>query len=249
MKSFKDYAGIREESSPDYDLLLTEGINDPGIFKAVFMAGGPGSGKSFISGKTGLTSMGLRVINSDDIFEAQLEKAGMKATPENIWSDKGQVIRVGAKALTKKKQEISIDGRLGLLIDGTGKDVAKIKKQKAGLERLGYDTMMIFVNTTLDTSVSRDKLRDRSVGKEKVTQMWSGVQENIGAFQRMFGAKGFIVVDNTEGKDFKKETLVAYRVASKFITAEPENRLAKKWIDAERKNRGIKTLKPAKRKN
>ena len=54
-------------------LNLDEGVNDPAIFKAVFMAGGPGSGKSFIAGKTGLTSMGLRLINSDDVFEAQLE--------------------------------------------------------------------------------------------------------------------------------------------------------------------------------
>ena len=248
MKSFKDYTGINEETAIDIERLLTEGINDPGIFKAVFMAGGPGSGKSFIGGKTGLTSMGLRVINSDDIFEAQLEKAGMKATPENIWSEKGQTIRGGAKTLTGKKQQMSIDGRLGLLIDGTGKDVAKIKKQRAGLERLGYDTMMIFVNTTLETSVSRDKLRDRSVGREKVTKMWAKVQENIGAFQRMFGAKRFVVVDNTEGKDFKKETMIAYRMASKFVRSEPDNHLAKKWLKAEKEKRGNKTVKKHRRK-
>ena len=248
MKSFKDYTGIKEEAAPDIERLLTEGINDPGIFKAVFTAGGPGSGKSFISGKTGLTSMGLRVINSDDIFEAQLEKAGMKATPENIWSEKGQSVRASAKTLTNNKQQMAIDGRLGLLNDGTGKDVAKIKKQRAGLERLGYDTMMIFVNTTLETSVSRDKLRDRSVGREKVTKMWAAVQENIGAFQRMFGPKKFVVVDNTEGKDFKKETMIAYRMASKFVRSEPDNHLAQKWIKAEKEKRGIKTVKKHRRK-
>ena len=43
---------------------LEEGVNDPAIFKAVFMAGGPGSGKSFIAGKTGLISQGLVLINS-----------------------------------------------------------------------------------------------------------------------------------------------------------------------------------------
>tara|TARA_Y100000996_G_C22553451_1_gene654638 strand:- start:1668 stop:2378 length:711 start_codon:yes stop_codon:yes gene_type:complete len=229
MKTFTDY-------------LLQEGINDPGIFKAVFMAGGPGSGKSFIGGKTGLTSMGLRVINSDDIFEASLKKAGMKATPENIWSDKGQTIRASAKTLTGKKQDIALEGRLGLLIDGTGKDVAKIKGQRATLERMGYDTMMIFVNTTLETSVSRDKLRDRSVGREKVTNMWAAVQENIGAFQRMFGANKFVIVDNTEGKDFNKETMAAYRMATKFIRSEPQNYIAQKWMESERQKRGIKKV-------
>ena len=29
--------------------LIEEGINDPGILKAIFLAGGPGSGKGFIS--------------------------------------------------------------------------------------------------------------------------------------------------------------------------------------------------------
>ena len=29
---------------------LFEGVNDPGIFKAVFLAGGPGSGKTFVAG-------------------------------------------------------------------------------------------------------------------------------------------------------------------------------------------------------
>ena len=120
MKSFNQYS-----VESDY---LEEGINDPAIFKAVFMAGGPGSGKSFIAGKTGLTSMGFRLINSDDIFEAQLKKAGLETTPENIFSDKGQTIRVGAVAMTANKLQTSLAGRLGLLIDGTGKNVQPIEE-------------------------------------------------------------------------------------------------------------------------
>ena len=30
---------------------MEEGVNDPHIFKAVFLAGGPGSGKSFVANK------------------------------------------------------------------------------------------------------------------------------------------------------------------------------------------------------
>lgn len=255
MKTFKDLrAQFSNNDAHDYDIMeeeqyaefLSEGVNDPGIFKAVFMAGGPGSGKSFIAGKTGLTSMGLRVINSDDIFEANLKKAGLEATPENIFTEKGQSIRATSKALTDKKQEISLNGRLGLLVDGTGKEVEKIKYQKAGLERLGYDTMMIFVNTTLETSISRDKARARSVGSKAVTQMWSKVQENIGAFQRLFGRKRFVIVDNTEGKDFNKETMSAYKVATKFIKSKPSNIIAKRWVKAELKRRNITSFKERK---
>ena len=36
--------------------ILTEGVYDPGIFKAVFTAGGPGSGKSFAAAITFMVS-------------------------------------------------------------------------------------------------------------------------------------------------------------------------------------------------
>ena len=213
---------------------LNEGVDDPAIFKAVFLAGGPGSGKSFIVGKTGLPVLGFRVVNSDDAFENAMKKAGKAMTPDEIFSDEGQDIRVRAKALTGKKQDLYMKGRLGLVIDGTGKDFAKVRKQAKVLQDLGYDTAMIFVNTDLDTAIERDKLRDRSVGEKEVTQMWKDVQKNIGAFQQMFGKQDMLVVDNSTGKDFKKETLRAYRDVQKFIKREPDNPLAKKWIKQER---------------
>jgi shikimate kinase len=213
---------------------LSEGVDDPAIFKAVFLAGGPGSGKSFIVGKTGLPVLGMKVVNSDDAFENAMKKAGKAMTPDEIFSDEGQEIRGRAKALTGKKQAMYITGRLGLVIDGTGKDFAKVKKQVKTLQDLGYDTTMILVNTDLDTAIERDKLRSRSLGKKKVTDYWKTVQSNIGAFQTMFGKKNFIVVDNSTGKDYQKETLRAYRDIKKFISKEPDNPLAKKWIKQER---------------
>lgn len=218
---------------------IEEGINDPAIFKAVFLAGGPGSGKSFIVGKTGLPQLGFRIVNSDDAFEKAMKKAGKKMTSDEIFSDEGQEIRGRAKALTAKKQAMYITGRLGLVIDGTGKDPNKIKKQAKALQDLGYDTMMLLVNTTLDVAIDRDKDRDRSLGKEKVTKYWKTVQKNIGALQLMFGKKNFIIVDNTEIKNTEKETTRAYRDVKKFIDKDPENPLAKKWIKQEKEKRGI----------
>ena len=55
---------------------LQEGVYDPNIFKAFFIAGGPGSGKSFVVRRT-TGGLGLRVINSDDAFEHQLKKANL----------------------------------------------------------------------------------------------------------------------------------------------------------------------------
>lgn len=221
----------------DFFEYLNEGVDDPAIFKAVFLAGGPGSGKSFIVGKTGLPQLGFRVVNSDDAFENAMKKAGKAMTPDEIFSDEGQRIRGRAKALTAKKQGLYIKGRLGLVIDGTGKDFTKIKKQAKTLQDLGYDTTMILVNTDLDTAIERDKQRSRSLGKKKVTDYWKTVQSNIGAFQTMFGKKNFIVVDNSTGKDYQKETLRAYRDIKKFIDKDPENPLAKKWIKSERQKK------------
>jgi len=216
---------------------FNEGVDDPAIFKAVFLAGGPGSGKSFIVGKTGLPQLGFRVVNSDDAFENAMRKAGKAMTPDEIFSDEGQAIRGRAKALTAKKQGLYIKGRLGLVIDGTGKDFSKIRKQAKTLQDLGYDTTMILVNTDLETAIERDKQRSRSLGKKEVTDYWKSVQKNIGAFQTMFGKKNFIVVDNSTGKDYQKETLRAYRDIKKFISKDPENPLAKKWIKQEREKK------------
>ena len=218
---------------------LQAGINDPGIFKAVFLAGGPGSGKSFIVGKTALTSLGLVLINSDDAFERQLAKIGLDTTPEDIFSPAGQAVRGKAKALTKLKQKLAVRGRLGLVIDGTGKDFEKIKKQSEELKRIGYETAMIFVNTDLDTALARNKARKRTLPDEDVTKMWKAVQNNIGKFQRYYGDK-MIVVDNSDSADYEANVLSAYRKMSAFTKTAPKLPTAKKWIAQQKKERGIK---------
>ena len=93
-----------------------------------------------------------------------MKKAGLEMSPENIFSVQGQDIRGRAKALTGKKQARYLMGRLGVVIDGTGKDFPKVKKQVQSMEALGYDTAMIFVNTDLDTAITRDAARARTIG-------------------------------------------------------------------------------------
>lgn len=222
-----------------FKTFLEEGVNDPAIFKAVFLAGGPGSGKSFIVGKTGLPALGFRVVNSDDAFENALKKAGLTTTPDDIFSVKGQELRGKAKKLTAKKQEIYIKGRLGLVIDGTGKDFNKVQRQAKALEGIGYDTAMIYVNTDLETALQRNRDRDRTLPDDEVESMWKTVQKNIGAFQRQFGKQDFVVVDNSIGKNYEKETVRAYREMTKFVNREPDSKLAKLWIKQEKEKRGI----------
>ena len=134
---------------------LQEGVYDPNIFKAIFMAGGPGSGKSYVARRT-TGGLGMKMVNSDDIYEKMLNDAGLDTTPEDIYSDQGQEIRGRAKGVTNRMQGNFLEGRLGLIIDGTGKDFEKITRQARNLEALGYDTHMIFVNTSLDVALQRN---------------------------------------------------------------------------------------------
>lgn len=225
---------VRSESiNESFEQFVSEGVNDPSIFKAVFLAGGPGSGKSFIVGKTALTALGMKVINSDDIFERALAKAGLKATPEDIYSPRGQEIRGSAKELTGKKMDLALNGRLGLVIDGTGKDYDKIEKQAGKLKKLGYEVAMIFVNTDLDTAKTRNRMRARSLPDAEVETMWTGVQKNLGKFQNFFGTKMFII-DNSEGSNFEGAVLGTYRKMSTWAKTTPNNPEAKAWIASQK---------------
>ena len=209
---------------------LQEGVYDPNIFKAIFMAGGPGSGKSYVQRRT-TGGLGMKLINSDDIYEKMLKDAGLETTPEDIYSDQGQEIRGRAKATTKRMQGNFLEGRLGLIIDGTGKDYDKIATQVAGLKNLGYDCYMIFVNTSLDTAQERNKMRKRTLPEKEVAAMWNAVQQNIGKFQRLFGNANMIIVDNNDaGEDvFAKVWKRCMILVKKKVT----NRIAKSWIAKE----------------
>ena len=210
---------------------LLEGVYDPNIFNAIFLAGGPGSGKSYVVKKT-TGGLGMKIVNSDDIYEKDLEKAGLDiGKPEDIFSDEGQRIRDRAKQKTKARQEGWVDGRLGIIIDGTGKDVNKISRQKSLLDQLGYETIMIFANTSLEVAQIRNKQRPRTLPEKSVEQMWNGVQKNIGAFQSLFGSKNFIIVDNNDaGEDvFQK----VYKRIRGLVVKKPTKRQAKQWIKKE----------------
>ena len=223
------------------EMNLQEGVYDKGIFKAFFLAGGPGSGKTFVTSQA-FAGTGLRVINSDKAFERQMQKAGLSLKMPESETEVRDMVRARAKATTKNMLDLSLDGRLGIIIDGTGDDYAKITKLRASFEHLGYDTYMIFVNTSLDVALERNAQRERSVQEHITIQSWKGCQANIGAFQNLFGGGNFIVVDNSVSA--KELVTVTMNKCSKFVTrlmTNPiKNYTAKKWVAHElelRKNK------------
>jgi cytidylate kinase len=213
--------------------VVVAGVYDPSIFKAIFLAGGPGSGKSFIAGKT-TSGHGFKMINSDDIFEHLLKKHGLSLDLSTLNEEdyaKGQTLRDKAKNSLQTKQGLNVDGRLGLVIDGTGRDYDKIKGQKDKLEDLGYDCYIIIVNTSLEVAQARNLKRARKLKSPEVEKMWTAVQSNLGKFQELFGAVNTLIVDNDNAS--KEDVDVAWSKINKFADRPISNHIAKLWIKKE----------------
>ena len=208
---------------------LQEGLYDPNIFKAFFLAGGPGSGKSYVVRRT-TGGTGLKIVNSDPAFESHLKKAGLslKMPPEEF--ERKEKVRAHAKKITAKQKINYLEGRLGLIIDGTGKDADRIINQKASLEELGYDTYMIFVNTSLDVALKRNEERPRSLQKQIVLNGWKDVQSNLGAFSNIF-RQGFIVVDNNDADEDAFQ--IVWKRVQGLLRKKVTNTRATNWIAME----------------
>jgi predicted ABC-type ATPase len=210
---------------------LIEGVYDPNIFKAFFMAGGPGSGKSYAAGKT-TAGHGLKVVNSDQVFEKYLKDAKLSFEMPDEQAAKRDERRTSAKRVTAIRKANYIEGRLGMVIDGTGKDFGKITTQASSLKSIGYEVYMLFVNTSLEVALERNKERgrkgEREVPEKIVIDAWKQVQNNIGKFQSFFGSKNFIIVDNNKIGD-KVFDDVAKRIRG-LLSKKVDNWIAKAWI-------------------
>ena len=208
---------------------LQEGVYDPNIFKAFFLAGGPGSGKSYVVTRTS-KMFGMRVVNSDDVFEKLVKSAGMSMDMRNYTKDQEKrrdELRGIAKRVTKAREKNYVEGRLGLIIDGTGKNYDKIEKQMRELQQLGYDSHMIFVNTSLDVALQRNEERPRKLPENIVVSSWNNVQKNIGKFQNLF-RQNFIIVDNNDAN--KPPHIEVFKRVKQLANKKVQNGIAKRWI-------------------
>ena len=217
---------------------LQEGLYDPHIFKAFFLAGGPGSGKTFVTASA-FAGTGLKVINSDAAFENALKKNNLSLKMPDSETEARDMLRARAKATTDKMLDLAIMGRLGMVIDGTGRDFDKIKYQVGLLQQLGYDCYMVFVNSTLDVALARNAMRERTIPEYITKKSWETVQANIGKFQNLFGLSNMIIVDNNLSD--RELTTVTMNKVSKSVSRLLRNKIssyiAKRWMATERKLR------------
>ena len=197
----------------------------------IFMAGGPASGKSTVLQKLGID---LTTINTDDFYEQYLiddpelslhGKVKVYKKIQKIKKDMGDnpnqpelekelsrlkgLISKYAKAFStaqKKKREM-IDSRPkgGFVIDGTGGDLANIKKQKEELDAEGYNVAMIFVDVDMDVALSRNMARGSGGGRQlldrEVVSSHNSVQKNKPLLANLFG-NNFIYINTTDEETF-----------------------------------------------
>ena len=216
---------------------ITEGVYDPSIFKAFFLAGGPGSGKSWVSARA-LSGMGLKVINSDSAFESKLKKEKMTlnfAAHDEKEIIKRDAIRSRSKAIAGMQLKMALEGRLGLIIDSTARDVEKIQQQAQNLRSIGYDIHMVFVNTTLEVALERNRSRPRVLPDAIVISSHKQIQKNLGRLQRVFGHRNFLIVDNNKhGEDVNP---MVHKKIRGMISRAPTSYQAVRWIHRELEKR------------
>ena len=247
--------------------IIEEGVRDPGIFKAIFLAGGPGSGKSFVAQKLfgipekiNVSKTGLKMVNQDSELEMLLKKyfgtTDIDNMPDDLFQDLTGVDKQGkpvdydtsglrkfAKDLSQERLRLYTKGKLGVIIDGTGHKFEKIKKRRKELMDMGYDTYMVFVNTSLKIARERNEKRDRVVPDAIVKKSWEDVQSNLGAFQGLFGGSNFMIVQNnkmlSDAQIKKHFKMLVSKGIDKFLKKPPKNKIAKKWIRREKKHSKI----------
>ena len=219
--------------------LFLEGRNDPSIFHAVFMAGAPGAGKSYVSDWMALgPQLGYKVINSDMEFTRYMKEAGLTDDKGAVVLDpktefQRSVVRTVAKRHTGSKQSHAMIGRLGLVIDGTGANAKKVMGQKKTLEALGYECAMVYVSIPLEDSIESDRKRgeegERTIGPELVTQKYKELDKSIPQLKKAFG-KLFFEIDNTVREKTPQIIRKVETFIKKWSKTMPKNRAAKTWM-------------------
>ena len=169
--------------------LLTEGVHDKGIFKAVFLAGGPGSGKSYVAKqifgipeKFNISMTGMKMINQDKEYKYLLKKfefdpEWLDVYPDDVFDQFSTELRPFTKELADQRKKGYMNGKMGMIVDGTGHKFQKVKAHKKELEAAGYDTYMVFVNTSLEVAQARNKERDRVLPEKLLKKSWEDTRK------------------------------------------------------------------------
>jgi adenylate kinase family enzyme len=210
---------------------IQETILDKNVLKAIMMAGGPGSGKSYVLSKLRSDIHPMpKVIDSDKIFEAKLKSRNLPfklAIPNSIEREKQMATRNEAMDVNVKVLHQQLNGFMPIIIDGTGKNFDKYIKQKEALESLGYDVMCLMINTSLAVAQERNANRIRSLTEPEVENFWLMCQTNFTKYSSIFTYS--YVANNDPGMLNESELI---RTIKKFLTSPVQNPIGQELFNA-----------------
>jgi predicted kinase len=200
--------------------MLNEGVHDHGALKFVFLAGGSGSGKNYVANQLfgigpnrSFGASGMKMVSFDAIFEKVLEKNGYTTDLTQVPDEERKQIMNDtnpnslyqvARKIMKKQLKNYMKAGIGIIFDGTGRDLYSYLDKKDTAEKLGYDTHLIYVDVPLRTALERNAKRTRRLPDEDVRRIYRDVKRNKGEFQRVFGDK-MMTIDNADGAQIPKE--------------------------------------------
>ena len=189
------------------------GINesfDRGTFKAIFVTGGPGSGKD--------------IVIRESIAESKITELNFIQAYDYL-SDKRRL-----SESSKEFRREAIRNRGPLIINGPADDVARISYIKEELEELGYDTLMVFVNTTNESSKERNSLLSRMMVESVRQDKWLKSQDNNRRFANMFD--NFVTFENMGTIDALEEEIhEVYQSTKLFLDSNITNESSDNWVE------------------
>lgn len=180
---------------------------------AILLAGAPGAGKGSVLRDLDLS--GLKTLNLDDTIAALSKTDGFTLNQKAADAeDRSKFMKAMAAATKKLKSEQipqTIANGESFILDGTSASKNQTIKLVNELKEAGYEVMMLYVYTDLETSLKRNQERfeksggeDRSLLPGSVLSAWKGVTQNFEDYQDLFG-DNFVSVANTGDSETMKD--------------------------------------------
>jgi predicted kinase len=189
---------------------LNEDFNR-GLFKAIFVTGGPGSGKDIIIREAIAESKAVE-LNSIQAFDLLMDKQKL--------SEK-----------TNDYRREAIRNRGSLIINGPADDHTRMITIREELEEFGYDTVMVFVDTTNEASKERNEKLTKSITESVRYDKWQLAQSSKEAYRQNFS--NFIDFNNSSSfEEIQEDITDTYGKINRFIEDKNYNEIAFSWLES-----------------
>lgn len=208
---------------------IQEGLYDKGIFKAIIIVGGPGSGKSFVSNKLS-EGLPLNKVNIDSVFEFLHKKHNQDI---NYTSDTGKHLYQKSRKIIASKMNSFINGRLGLIIDTTGQNTVKLEQVKKELELEGYEVRIVIVKADLEVAIKRNQERNRKVDINYLLYVFQKMKKIHQSILTTFQPEHIIVINNNEDQDLSS----IWKKIRNWVHTPVDNPRANVWMQTQRKQK------------